>query len=660
MIEENIRKKMNLTKINFQMLKYTTFLILLICMVFKLNAKVKPSGVFGDNMVLQRNMEVPIWGEAEKGEKISVTMNEVKINTVADENGKWEVKLPKHRAGGPYIIEITGKSNTVTFKNVLFGEVWFASGQSNMMYTMERGVPNGEEEIASSRNEGIRLFNHPKTLEQYPVKTVGGGSWEVSTPESVKSFSAVAYFFAKELYKKYKVPIGIILSGWGGTRAEAFCSYDVLKTIDEYREEGLKLESGEIDWITDYEPNKVRRIRNKNLIANSNKAIDLGVLNADYDTSSWEKVNMNDWDKSTTNIVWIRNDFNISSVRKGEKMLLELGKPNTRAEVYLNGKFLKKSIGNKIEFRIPSKIFNEGQNSLVIRIADAKLKPGFVPNGNARLAGPKGNTIIDLSKEWKYNDELEPVIKPYVRHSAILGSMFGGMINPFIGYGIKGVIWYQGEANTVIPHLYSEVFSKMIKDWRSKWGQGNFPFLYVQLPNYIDQKAKKGVFSSWPLLREAQLNTLSVPNTGMAITVDIGDPNNLHPENKYPVGLRLSRLARKIAYGEDIVYTGPTLKEYKIKNNKAIIYFNNVGNGLISHNIKNFKGFQVAGESRQFHKAQIEIAGDKIILSSDKVKNIVAIRYNWDDNPQDNIYNSENLPASPFRTDTWESEVKKD
>ena len=442
-------------------------------------ADVRLPKVFGSRMVLQREMAVPVWGWADPGEKVTVTLNDCKVEATACEKGKWAVKLAAMKAGGPHSITVAGK-NTITLEDVLVGEVWVCSGQSNMQWSV-KASNNAEEEIAAADYPKMRLFTVARKVAEKPLDDCEG-SWAACTPETIPNFTAVGYFFGRALHKEVGVPIGLINTSWGGTIAEAWTSH-----------EGL---SGEDDF----------------------------------------------------------------------KPILE-------------------------------------------RAATFNPK---TPNQACNL--------------------------------------YNGMLKPLIPYGIRGAIWYQGESNCSRARQYRKLFPAMITDWRKNWGQGDFPFYYVQLAPYRYGKADPACCAE---LWEAQLATLSLPNTGMAVTTDIANITNIHPKNKQDVGIRLALWALAKIHGEKIVYSGPLYKSMSVDGNKACLEFDHTGGGLVARDGP-LTHFTVAGDDKNFVPATASIDGDVIVVSSDQVAKPVAVRFAWRDDAEPNLFNTRGLPASPFRTDDFE------
>ncbi len=623
------------------------------CMVFinvNLWANVKPAKIFSDNMVLQRGINAPVWGWADPDEKITVTINGNSISTVAGPDGKWKIVLPVFKAGGPYELTIKGK-NEVKFKNILFGDVWIASGQSNMEWPLVR-AKNGEEEVQNANYPEIRLFYVPKRVGYEPKEDLDDGVWEVCTPETAQNFSAVAYFFGRDLHKDLNVPIGLINCNWGGTPAEAWTSAEMLKALPDFKDRVIELENGS-NWEDDLETNAQRAREKREIMKNSFKGLELGVQKVGYSSVDWPVVIAPNWEEKLGGVVWLRKVLDIPKEYKGQELKMDLGRLSNNATVYFNGVELG-SVWSPYfaEFTIPPKVVKAGRNVITVRLYHAWASPNFLgPEDRMKLYAPGGAVLENLAGPWKYKSGIEPEFPETVGYHHYPASLFNGMLYALIPYGMKGVIWYQGESNAGRACQYRSLFQAMIEDWRVRWDLDYFPFLFVQLANYMDIP-EEPVEDDWAELREAQLMALRLPNTGMAVTIDIGEMFDIHPRNKQDVGHRLALAAKKIAYGQDIVYSGPIYKSMEVKNGEARISFDHVGKGLMKKGEK-LTGFQIAGKDRKFHWAHAQIVGGKVYVSSDKVKEPVAVRYGWAHNPECNLYNKNGLPASPFRTDDW-------
>lgn len=622
-------------------------------------------------MILQRNAKIKVWGWGSIGENVSIKFNNKLYQTITNANGKWLVTLPQMKAGGPYIMQIDG-NNHITISDILLGDVWVASGQSNMELPMSRVEVKYEKEIANATYPKIRQFN---VATSYNFRTnandFSSGDWVASDPKTVLNFSAVGYFFAKELFQKYNVPIGIIKASVGGSPAQAWLSEEALKKYPEYLALTNRYkDSLVVDSIKKEDASVVNKwnknIDEQDLGWNS----ELKWFNRNYDASQWKTMKMPGfWDddtdfrlskensKSSKNIngvMWFRKEVIIppSMVTKPAKLIL--GAIVDRDLVYVNGEFIG-STGYQYpprRYEIPSELLKAGKNTIVIRVISNTGFGGFVKDKEYSIR--TDNEIVNLVGNWQYKLGYDSAPMPGggTTFQYQPAGLFNSMISPLLNTSIKGVIWYQGESNTSKSKEYQSIFSDVIIDWRSHWNQGNFPFLYVQLANFMKVK-REPTESDWAELRNAQLKTLSIPKTAMAVAMDVGEWNDIHPLNKEAVGKRLALAAQHLAYGNNqIVYSGPIYQSKKMVGNKVILSFVNIGSGLVAKGDKELKYFAIAGADRKFVWAKAKLISNRVEVWSDSVQHPVSVRYAWADNPEGaNLYNMENLPASPFTTD---------
>ncbi|TDW52809.1 sialate O-acetylesterase [Flavobacterium sp. 270] len=616
-------------------------------------SQIKLPRLISDNMILQRDTKVNIWGWASPKEKVELDFNHKTYKTTTSEDGKWTIVLPSQKAGGPY--EMTLKaSNTIVLKNILFGDVWLCSGQSNMELPMDRLKDKYKDVIAKSENTNIRQFLVP---DQYYFKNensdFSSGEWIAATPTSVLQFTGVGYFFASEIYEKYKIPIGLINSALGGSPAESWINEEGIKKFPQYYQEYLKFKDGTLEKQIEDGDKQVSN--NWYQLVNST---DIGLKNKwsepELEDSDWKTMNIPGYWAETelgnvNGVVWFRKEFTISKVNATTARLV-LGRIVDADSVYVNGHFV-----GTTSYMYPPRIYNfdanilkEGKNEIAIRVINNTGRGGFVTDKPYELTF--GNETIDLKGSWKYKLGAQMLPLPgqtFVRWKPV--GLYNAMIAPLKNYPIKGVLWYQGESSTRIPSEYFSLMETLINNWRAEFHQEKLPFLLVQLTNFMDPKPEPGE-SNWAALRQQQLNTLQLPNTGLAVTIDLGEWNDIHPLNKYDVGKRLSLQARKLVYGEkNLVASGPLFKSIEQKENKLILSFTDTGSGLMAKDNTTLKGFAIAGTDGKFVWANAVIEGDKVIVSSDAVTNPVKVRYAWADNPDNaNFYNKENLPASPF------------
>ncbi len=613
-----------------------------------------------DGMVLQRDAEVKLWGWADAGEEVTINFKGNTYTAAADSDGKWMVVISQLKAGGPYEMEINA-ANHITLKNILIGDVWVCSGQSNMVLPMERVRDRYEDVIADSENPSIRQFLVPDRYNfKMPEENFQSGSWELANPQTVLNFTAAGYFFAKELFEKYHVPIGLIKTCLGGSPAQAWMSEDALKAFPEHLKVAVQYkDNAYVNQIK--ERNKTVSNAWYTLLDQKDEGLaDKGKMwfDTSYDASQWPTMDVpgywaNGQLGPVNGVVWFRKEFDVPASMAGKPAILRMGRVVDADKTYINGTFVG-SVSYQYpprRYDVPADLLKEGKNIIVVRVINNAGRGGFVLDKTYQLSAA-GQTI-DLKGQWQYKlgatmDPLPPEI--FIRWKPL--GLFNGMIAPLLNYSIKGVIWYQGESNAKYPPEYHKLFSALIADWRQKWNQGDFPFLYVQLHNFMEVKDQPSE-SDWAEVREAQLKTLTVPNTAMAVAIDIGEWNDIHPLNKEDVGKRLALAAQNVAYGEkDVVYSGPIYQSMKADGNKIILTFTNTDGGLVAKGCEELKYFAIAGPDKKFLWAKAKIEGDKIVVWSDEVTNPVAVRYAWADNPDGaNLYNKKGLPASPFRTD---------
>ena len=644
--------------------KLVIFLVMITSTAF---AQVRLPQLVSNGMVLQRDAKVNIWGWAAAGEKVAVKFNGRSYRTTADTAGKWRILLNSMKAGGPYTMEISA-SNHIVLKDILLGDVWFCSGQSNMTILMERVKEKYPEEIASANYPQIRNFFVPTVSDVHTIhQDLPPGKWQDATAKNILTFGAVPYFFAKKLYLKYHVPIGIINSSVGGTPIQAWISENGFKSMPEYMSRIAKFRDTAF----------IRQISKPAFINPNNKPFllpDKGLSGPVkwYDTSfiaqKWHSFFLPGYwadqgVKGLNGVVWFRKVVDVPASMTGKAAKLFLGRIVDADETYVNGV----KVGNTTyqypprRYNVPAGLLKAGKNLIVVRLTNTFGKGGFVPDKRYELTD--GTTKIDLRGDWQY--QVGQVYPPLRRSAGDVESgfafsaqneptgLYNSMVAPAVQYNVKGFLWYQGETNTGKPQEYGQLLPALIADWRNKFNSPNAPFIYAQLPNFMEVQYSPSE-SQWAELRESQRQTLSVPNTAMAVAIDAGEWNDIHPLNKKDVGERMALAAEKLAYGDvKVVSSGPVLQVVKVEGNKIILNFNSVGKGLIVNGGGELNQFAIAGADKRYVWADAKIAGNQVIVSSVQVPNPLYVRYAWADNPEGaNLYNQEGLPASPFTTDT--------
>jgi sialate O-acetylesterase len=649
---------------------------LLACLILSTQAlgEIKLPSLIGDHMVLQQGMKAHLWGWASENEKITVTFNRQKVETQAGKDGTWSVYLKPMKAGGPYDLTLSGK-NTLVVKDVLVGEVWVGSGQSNMAMCV-CDVRDSAKEIAEAKFPDIRLFSVTCASSLKPCDNVNG-TWQVCTPETVKYFSATAYFFGRQLHKDLNVPVGLINSSVGGTAIESWISLSgILKMNDLSIARACKKTAAEVKVAqAEYEKEKIVWDSAAFTKDPGNKGFGQGWAEPSHSTADWKTMTLpQPWEKEDDmdidGVVWFRRDVEIPPDWAGKDLTVKFGPIDDCDTTYLNntqigatGMETPNSWSIPRKYTIPGKWVKAGRSVIAVRVFDRWMTGGFMGSkGDMTLALASGKgKVIDLSGPWFYKVEFgvtpksipSPPVAPYLAGSpSCPGQLYNAMIHPLTSFAIRGVIWYQGESNSLDARAYQSLLPAMIREWRNQWGQGDFPFLIVQLANFMATFFNP---SDTPLarLREAQLLTVKrVPNTALAVAIDIGDASDIHPKNKQEVGRRLALAGERITYGKKIPFSGPIYNSMKIKGNKIRLKFDHTDGGLMARG-DNLTGFAIAGADKKFVWAQAKIEGDKVFVWSDKVSKPVAVRYGWADNPVCNLFNKAGLPASPFRTDDF-------
>lgn len=623
-------------------------------------------GLFSDHMVLQQGVPLKVWGKADAGDKIKITFNNSTAEATADATGRWTAKLDKQKAGGPYELTVSADDDTTTIKDVLVGEVWVCSGQSNMDFPLKR-ASTSEEAIKSSSNNQIRLFKVPRNKDVKPLANFTTDTqWEISSPESTPDFSAVGYFFGQDIQKELNVPVGLIQSSWGGTAAEWWTPLEGLKQLPYLKAAADEMEHAEPDSKLTDDYRKAAYGWKKGVMAKDpgNGKKDGGWYKPEFDDSSWEsasepamlsKMNMDKFDGS----VWYRRTFDLTAEQAKMGATLSFC-ADDQDFAYINGTQVGFSdvAGKLRHYPVQTNLLKPGKNTVALQVWDWGKDGGLCGSADdlhLELTDGHASQTIALAGEWHHKPgvSLNSMKKrPQAPQSIRPTVLYNAMINPMINYAIKGVIWYQGEANarSDSAELYDQTLGMMVKQWREKWGLGDFPFIQVQLASFRKIEPEPGN-SVWALLRESQENLMRMAkNIGMATAIDVGSETDIHPTDKQTVGKRLALNALAMAYDKDIEYLGPIYKSSEVKDGKIILHFEHADQ-LKSSDGKDLKGFSIAGADKQFVWADARIDGNTIVVSSDKIKEPVAARYGWQDYVTGNLVNGAGLPASPFRTD---------
>jgi sialate O-acetylesterase len=620
-------------------------------------------------MVLQRDVPLRIWGWAAPGQEVTVSFNGHESKTPADAKGNWLTVLPEQAAGGPYAMTVAAGGDTLTVNDILTGDVWLCSGQSNMELPLARVTDRFAHEIRTINNPYIRHFKTPTHRYSYEQPDddlpPGGGQWLPATPEHIMQFSALAYFFAENLYNRYRIPIGLFNSSVGGSPAEAWISIQAAQQFPGYREA--------LDTLIE---------RSRTAAADAAAAAEAFRRTAeslppdegrgrwhrpDVDHSAWDEISLpgtwleHDLDFGS-GVLWLRREIDLPAALAGREATLRLGCIVNSDSAFINGQ----CVGN-VTYQYPPRIYNvrrgllrEGRNLIAVRVVSHGRDGGWVVEKPYQLI--VGDTVIDLTGQWKYKPGVDyakhrppspppPPPAGILRHTPT--GLYNSMIAPVLNASFKGVIWYQGESNTNRAGEYRALLSGLIADWRQRFNHPQMPFLYVQLANFLKAHKSPDEKSRWAELREAQRHTLAVPHTGMAVAIDLGEWNDIHPLNKKELGRRLALEAQRVAYGETLVSRGPLYQSMEVQPNGSIhLTFTSTGSGLYTN--LDLRGFALAGRDGRYLWANaIVIAPNRVKVWNPSVPNPVSVRYAWADNPDDaNLKNKEGLPASPFCTDT--------
>lgn len=619
------------------------------------NSKIWLSPLISDGMVLQRDSKVKIWGKGQANEELTIAFLDDNYKTIVKEDGSWNIEFENLKPGGPYTIVINHAGETKEINDIYVGDVWVLGGQSNMQIPISRTLDLFEEEIRGANCPEIRQFTVPMVYNFHgPLDEISDGNWVAVTPDTVYDFSAIGYFFAKKIYDKYKIPIGLLFTAIGGTPAEAWMSENTLMRFDRFHD--LLNKCKDDSYVED--TIKMEAERNNQWYHELNES-DPGLDQAkpwyseEFDDKDWKEIELPASFRGTElepirGVVWLRREIQLPEHMAGKEGKLELGTIIDADDTYINGVKIGSTgyLYPPRRYTIPAGLLKAGKNVITVRTIMTGNIGGFVTDMPYYIKVDKEQ--IPVCGRWKYQVGLVTTPPgPTTFFQYMPTGVYNGMIYPLRNYSIRGALWYQGESNTGYPHDYKELFEAVITDWRKLWNQGDFPFYYVQLANHCPWRLEPEV-SGWAELREKQRQVLKLPNTGMAVTIDVGMYNDLHPWDKKSVGERLALWALNSVHGENNVCSGPIYKDMTVEDDKVRLYFDYTGSGLIVKGDK-LETFEICGEDEIFYPAKAQIDGDSVVVYSEKVSNPKRVRYAWADNPERaNLYNKEGLPASPF------------
>ena len=616
--------------------------------------------IFGDGMVLQRQARLPVWGWGAPGRPVTVTFGGTSRSATPGPSGAWRIVLPPQSAAGPHRLVVRSGTDSVVARDVLVGDVWVASGQSNMEWPLS-STRNAQAEIAAANDPRIRHFKVPTSFSPSPEPDLAGGSWAAADPQHAGSFSAVAYFFARDLRKSVDVPIGIINTTWGGSRIEAWMS-----------RAALGLGGGRWAALWQEQENAQRRFA-ENLRAKIGDvpATDPGFVDGkapwadpDLDEARWQSIRVPSlWEQAgydgMDGIAWYRLSFDLSADDAARGVKLGLGAIDDADITWVNGVEVGRTNNYSLPriYEVPANALRAGRNVLAVRVEDTG-GGGGIYGDSSRVFVEAGGTRRPLTTGWKFRVGTASLQPDGQQINKVPTVLYNKMVHPLLGLPIKGVLWYQGESNAdnvADARNYADLFTTMITRWRREWGSGEFPFLWVQLANFMAPDSLPPATSAWAVLRDAQTAALSLPKTAQVVTIDIGEAQDIHPRNKQDVGARLALAARHVAYGQPVAHAGPTHRSHVVRGGEIVVRFDHAGDGLVSRAPDgSVGGFAIAGADRKFVWADARIDGSTVVVSSPRVASPVAVRYAWGNNPtRASLYSREGLPAVPFRTDAW-------
>lgn len=612
--------------------------------------------IFSDGMVLQRDRPIPVWGTAEAGSRVRVEFDGDTTEAVTDNDGRWRLMLPPHAAGGPHRMRIVGAGTTRELHDILIGDVWLASGQSNMEWTLSRAA-SAATEIARATDPAIRHFKIPHTWSGQRQWQLEGGSWIASSPETAGDFSAVAHLFAREIRATAGVPIGIIDSSWGGSRIEAWMDAETLgldpaqiaRDAERMRTEEAAAQSGMRSRLAHWGPMP---------------ADDAGWQAEHLDERDWLPISVPMlWEQAgwagLDGVAWYRTSFELSEAQAKRGVRLSLGRIDDSDDTWVNGiavGAMRNQWNTPRSYEVPARALHAGRNSLAVRVIDGGGGGGIHgPSEEVCLQGSEDRACVPLPYEWRFRvaDAVFSTVDGKQHKPTLL---YNRMIAPLRDIPLRGVIWYQGESNADTPEdalRYRQQFAAMIRQWRGQWASPELPFLWVQLANFVSGRDTP-TQSPWALLRESQSAALALPFTAQAVTIDIGASGDIHPTNKQDVAHRLALAARHLAYGQSLLHSSPFFERVEFRGSEAHVRFDRGATLMVRGGGDRVSGFALAGADRVFHPAQARIEGDRVVIRSAEVPEPHAVRYGWRDNPEDaDLIGRERLPVSPFRSDAW-------
>lgn len=626
-----------------------------------LKAEIKLPQFFSDHMVLQRDMPIPIWGKALVNVDVQIQLGNQVVQTTADSLGNWKVSLAPMPLGGPYQLRFSADATQLQLDDVWLGDVYLCAGQSNMEWPVKDAL-NGEEEVKAASFPRIRLFEVQKAIARQPMEDTGPGKWTICDANTIKDFSAVAYFFGRELIQSVDVPIGLIHASWGGAKIKPWISPFSLASLAKFQQALAETSGLPFEKMTQKETAAFQKW------VSEMDSLDVGLAQAwnteMHDWSNWKKVDLplkveRMKFRKKDGVFWFKKTVTLSEKDIAAPVLLNLGRIDDQDETYINGHVVGASRrrGVKRSYKIDPSLLQQGENTITVRVKDIGGAGGILgPAQDMQLRTQQ--KYYSITKGWSVALGTPKLrFKPYkIVAGYYVSGFYNAMIHPILPYAMKGILWYQGEADTGKPQEYNDLLKTLIEDWRRGYASDQKPwFFLVQLPNYGPVKPA-GVPSAWAQIREAQTQALSLPRTALATTIDLGDAETIHPLKKQAVGKRLAVLALKNIYGKDLPAGHPRFKTMEIIGEQVKVQFENNSGLLIRDEGKEITGFIIAGANQKWYAAKAYLQDDNVVMvSSAEVAKPVAVRYAWADNPGAlNLLSSKTgWPIMPFRTDDW-------
>jgi sialate O-acetylesterase len=616
--------------------------------------------LFGDGMVLQRGVHIPVWGWAPPRVRVHVALDGADADATAGVDGRWKVTLPAHSAGGPHRLAVRAGSDSVVLHDVLVGDVWIASGQSNMELPVS-AARDAAKEIAAAHDSAIRQLKVPTSWSQTPEDDIVGGAWAPADSQHVGDFSAVAYYFARSLRRSVPVPIGIVNTTWGGSRIEAWMSRAAL---------GLDDASWRARWQHEEDEQK-RRTETLRARLGGLPTVDSGLVagrapwaDPSLDERKWLTIRTPSlWEQAgfdgMDGIAWYRTAVELTAAEAAHGATLSLGPIDDADVTWVNGVEVGRtsSYNAPRTYSVPASALRTGRNVIAVRVEDGG-GGGGIWGEPSQLWLDAGAARHPLAGDWKFRVGALAIDIDGQRINKVPTVLYNRMVHPLLPFPVAGVIWYQGESNAESmgdAAEYARLFRTMITSWRREWGLGELPFLWVQLPNFMEPDSVPPAQSAWATLRESQAAALALPRTAQAVAIDVGEATDIHPKNKQDVGARLALAARKLAYHQTVHASGPTYRSHAVRGSRIVVRFDHAEAGLVSHAPDGrLGGFAISGADGKFVWADARIEGNTVVVSSPRVRAPVAVRYAWSNNPADaSLFDRAGLPAAPFRTDAW-------